>query len=128
MPTSIRLTAEGLEFKGELNDSATGALLAAALPLEGSASRWGEEYYFSVPVRADLEEGAVDVLEPGELGYWPVGSALCLFWGPTPASQGEECRAASEVNRVGFVKGDFKALARLGAQARIRVEKSGADD
>ena len=122
MPTRIRLIAEGIEFRGELNDSRTGRLLTQALPLEGSATRWGQEYYFGVPVRAKLEEGAGEVLEPGELGYWPVGSALCLFWGPTPASRGDECRAASAVNRVGSVAGDFKALTGLGAQARIRVE------
>ena len=98
--------------------------MSRALPLEGTASRWGREYYFSVPVSADLEAGATDVVEPGELGYWPVGSALCLFWGPTPASQGGECRAASEVNRVGFVKGDLETLTPLGSQVAIRVEKT----
>jgi uncharacterized protein len=124
MPTPIKFIAEGLEFEGEFKDTPTGTLLAASLPLEGNASRWGEEYYFSVPVSAELEEDAADVLEPGELGYWPVGSALCVFWGPTPASQGDECRAASEVNRVGWVKGDFKTLARLGSQVKVRVEKA----
>ena len=124
MPTLIKITVQGLEFQGQLNDSETGTLLSQALPLEGKASRWGKEYYFGVPVSAGLEDGASEVVEPGELGYWPVGSALCLFWGPTPASQGDECRAASKVNRVGMVEGDLESLTPLGSQVAIRVEKA----
>ncbi len=101
MPTPIRLTLNGLELPGELNDTETGALLSRSLPLEGTASRWGREYYFSVPVSADLEAGATDVVEPGELGYWPVGSALCLFWGPPRPVRG--ANAGPPVRLIGSV-------------------------
>ena len=124
MAVAVRIIVGDAEFRGELNDSATGTLLSNALPLEGTASRWGGEYYFRVPVSAGLEDGAADVVEPGELGYWPDGEALCLFWGPTPASRGDECRAAGKVNRVGFAEGDFEALSPMGPQVRIRVEKA----
>ena len=124
MAEAIVFKVEDVEFRGRLADTPTAMLLSAALPLEGLAQRWGQEYYFDVPVEAELEEGAGEVMSAGDLGYWPVGRALCLFWGPTPASQGEEIRAASPVNLVGRVAGDFSALAGLPSQARIRVEKA----
>jgi hypothetical protein len=123
MPTKIKFLVESVTLEGELNDSPTAERLAAALPLTGSASRWGEEYYFSVPVKAEEEPGAREVMAVGELGFWPVGSALCVFWGPTPASSGKEPVAASPVNPVGRVTGDFKALAKLGGRVKVRVEK-----
>jgi len=124
MGQAIVLKVAGLELRGELNDSATAALIAAALPLEGLAARWGDEFYFTVPVEAGLEPGAREVVEAGELGYWPVGRAFCLFWGPTPASSGDEIRAASPVNPFGRIRGDLSILSSLGSQARIRVEKA----
>ncbi len=124
MPQSIIVDVAGLKFEGQLNDSPTARLLIEALPLEGAASRWGDEFYFSVPVSAEVEPEARDVVSAGELGYWPVGRALCLFWGPTPASRGDEIRAASLVNIVGRVQGDFAALSALGSQALIRVAKA----
>ena len=124
MAEAIVFRVEDVEFRGQLADTPTARLLGAALPIEGLAQRWGEEYYFEVPVKAELEEGADDLMSPGDLGYWPVGRALCLFWGPTPASQGEEIKAASPVNLIGRVAGDFSALAGLPSQARIRVEKT----
>jgi len=123
MAEAILFRVEDVELRGQLADTPTARLLGAALPIEGLAQRWGEEYYFEVGLKAELEEGADDLMSAGDLGYWPVGRALCLFWGPTPASQGDEIRAASPVNPVGRVAGDFSALAGLPSQARIRVEK-----
>lgn len=124
MSQAIVFKVEDVELRGHLADTPTARLISAALPLEGLAQRWGEEYYFEVPIEAELEEGADDLMSPGELGYWPVGRALCLFWGPTPASQEDEIRAASPVNLVGRVAGDFAALSGLPSQARVRVEKA----
>jgi hypothetical protein len=120
----ITLKVEKLEFKGQLNDSPTARLLVETLPVEGEARRWGDEFYFSVPVKAELEPEACEVLSVGDLGYWPVGRALCLFWGPTPASQEDEIRAASPVNLVGKFEGDYQALSELGSRVRVRVEKA----
>jgi hypothetical protein len=94
--------------------------LADALPVEGTASRWGDELYVSVPVDVASENAraAVDV---GTVAYWPQGNALCLFWGPTPASEGEEPRAASPVNVVARLR-DVSGLAAVDGGARVRVE------
>ncbi len=80
--------------------SKTRRALADALPVEGRAARWGDELYFDVPVSVDLEPNARAEVEPGTIAYWPQGPALCLFWGPTPASTDAQPRAASPVNVV----------------------------
>ncbi len=79
--------------------------LWAVLPITARANTWGNEIYFSIGVTVG-RENAKDVVEMGALAYWPPGQAFCIFFGPTPASRGEECRAASPVNVMGRVKGD----------------------
>src|SRR3990172_12682056 len=102
----IKLLTHDLEVEAELNESKTAELIWEALPIEGKVNLWGEEIYFSIPVKAGLEKGARVVVSAGELGYWPTGHAFCIFFGPTPASQGDEIRAASAVNIVGKALGD----------------------
>jgi len=94
-----------------------------ALPIEGIANRWGDEIYFSIPVRLS-EENAQEVVEVGDLAYWPPGHALCIFFGPTPVSEGEQPRAASPVNVFGKVKGDPKIFKKVRGGERIKIVKS----
>jgi hypothetical protein len=110
MAERICIDAGGIEFRVRLNDTATARAIVAALPIQGEANRWGGEIYFSIPVKAGLESGARDVLRAGEIGYWPPGAAFCIFFGPTPASEGDEIRAASEVNIVGQIEGELDEL------------------
>lgn len=95
------------------------AALADELPLEGSATRWGEELYFSVPVDIDPDETREEV-PVGAVAYWPQGPALCLFWGPTPASRGDEPRAAGPVAVVAELE-DVAPLRSLDGGARVAV-------
>ncbi|MGQ9699660.1 MAG: cyclophilin-like fold protein [Candidatus Bipolaricaulaceae bacterium] len=82
------------------------AAVRQALPIKSQAHRWGKEVYFSIPVAAELE-GGVEVVEKGTIGYWPPGRALCIFFGPTPASRNpQEIRPASPVTVVGRVTSD----------------------
>jgi len=111
MAKQIIITAGPATVRAELNDSATARAIVSALPVEARANRWGGEIYFTIDVDADLEDGAREVVEAGELAYWPPGRAFCIFFGSTPASSGPEIRAASPVNIVGRVTAD---LARLG--------------
>ena len=71
-------------------------------------------------MKAQQEPGASDVVEAGEIAYWPLGKCLCLFWGATPASHGNECRAADPVNVVGRVL-NVDLLKRISA-TDVRVE------
>jgi len=110
MATEITITTGKATFRAMLNDTATARAIAEALPIHAQADRWGGEIYFAIPVRAALESGAREVLEPGELGYWPTGRAFCIFFGCTPASDGDEIRAASAVNIIGRVLGELDEL------------------
>jgi hypothetical protein len=109
-------------MEAELNDSPTARALMEKLPLTVDLSRWGEEFYGSVGLGKNPEAGARDVMEVGELAYWPPGDAFCVFFGPTPASSGDEPRAASEVTPIGRINGDPAALRSLGGRVRATIE------
>ena len=118
----ISIMAGDVSVTATLNESRTAGLLWDALPLEGSANTWGDEIYFRIAVQADEEEGVSDVVEMGAVAYWPPGQALCLFFGRTPASRGDEIRAASAVNVMGGIEGDATVLKQVRSGARVVVE------
>ena len=118
---NIQITSGDITIGAGLFDTPTGRAIAEALPIEGSVNRWGGEIYFSIPVSIGLEDDSRDILEPGELGYWPTGSAFCIFFGSTPVSQGDEPRAASNVNVFGKVIGDLTPLWNVKGGANITV-------
>jgi hypothetical protein len=118
---AIRITAGPVTVEAELDDSRTAAAIAAALPIEATAQTWGDEIYFDI-AQALPGESPREVVELGDLGYWPPGQALCIFFGPTPMSRGSEIRPASPVNVVGRVVGDARVFSRVRAGARVRIE------
>ena len=124
--TPIRLTIDGELFQASLDDSEAGRQLAAALPVQARMSRWGDEYYggFGQGLGVDVDETAREVMEVGELAYWPPGKALCIFFGPTPVSEGDEPRAASPVLPVGRIEGDVERLKALGESVQVQVESA----
>ena len=108
----IIITAGDVVAFAELNETATADAIWEALPMKARANTWGDEIYFSIPVYLD-EENAQAVVEKGDLGYWPVGNAFCIFFGRTPVSRGDEIRPASPVNVFGRLEGDptiFKSV------------------
>ena len=127
MSSEIAIRVDGREFRAVLNDTATARAIVQALPLDGYASRWGGEIYFSIPVEAALESSAREVLEVGELGYWPPGKAFCIFFGSTPASEGDEIRAASPVNIIGRIEAEPDELRSVpeGAEVTLRPFSEG---
>jgi hypothetical protein len=124
MSQAIRIQAGAVALAAELNDSPTAAAVAAALPLRGTANRWGEEIYFRIPVDQPEAGDARTAMAVGELAYWPPGQALCIFFGRTPASTDDRPRAASPVNPLGRVLGDVAALAGVPGGAAVLVEKA----
>jgi hypothetical protein len=123
MPTPIQITIEAETFEAELNDTATARRLHEALPIEGNVSRWGDEIYFMTRVDGDASEADRSVLEVGDLAFWPPGQAFCIFFGPTPMSQGTEPRAASEVVHIGRIRGDINLLRQSTDGELIRLER-----
>jgi len=111
-----------VKVQAEFNNSKTARKILDALPIQSSGNYWGGEIYFEIPVHADHEKDAREVVEPGTVAFWPAGSCLCIFWGPTPASRGDECRAASKVNVVGRVLNP-EVLLKLRA-SKVRVESA----
>tara|TARA_B100000029_G_scaffold261915_1_gene258125 strand:- start:318 stop:692 length:375 start_codon:yes stop_codon:yes gene_type:complete len=118
----IRLTVGDLEFEAQLNESETAQAIYDALPLQFHGSRWGEEYYGRVDVQMTEADDARSEMAVGELAYWPPGTAFCIFFGPTPASFGNEPRAASPVNPIGHISEDCSALTELDHSEPILVE------
>ena len=108
----------------ELDDTPTADAVWEALPFEAAASTWGDEIYFGIPVSAEEEPGSSAVVEMGAVAYWPPGSALCLFFGRTPASRGTEIRAASAVNVFGSIDGDPTVLKGVSDGERIIVARA----
>jgi len=106
----------------ELWETPTAEAVWAALPIRGRAQRWGGEIYFSTPVAVGLEPDSRDVLEVGELGYWPPGKAFCIFFGPTVASDGEAPKAASAVNVFGKITGDTAGLWEVADGEEVIIE------
>jgi hypothetical protein len=109
----IRIVLEHGELLARLDESPTALAIVEALPLQGTANRWGDEVYFTIPVYVDEAPDARQEMVVGELGYWPVGAAFCIFFGPTPVSVGPEPRAYSNVNPFGRIAGDEGAARKL---------------
>jgi len=105
----------------ELNDGQAAAQLAAALPLEVSMTRWGDEYYGTLPASISSGEKRRDVFEIGEVALWPSGNALCIFFGPTPASVADEPRMASPGIPLGRVVSGVNVLGPLGAHLKATL-------
>ena len=122
MTQRIQITAGEVRLLAELTETETALALFTALPLTGSVNRWGQEIYCPVAVHQGAGPEAREEMEVGELAYWPPGQAFCIFFGSTPASHGEEPRAASPVNPVGKVLGDCSQLSDVPDGAPIRVE------
>jgi len=121
MARNITIRAGDLVLDAELNDTDTAEAVWDALPIHANGSTWGDEIYFQIPVEADLEDGQ-ETVELGDLGYWPPGSAFCLFFGRTPASRGGEIRPASEVTVIGRILSDTEPLKAVASGSEISIE------
>ena len=118
----IRITATPVVMEAELNQSQTAERIWAALPIEARGNTWGDEIYFSIPVAADADD-AQEVVDLGDLAYWPPGTAFCIFFGPTPMSRGAEIRPASPVNVIGKLIGDSKAFKQVKNGTVVKIEQ-----
>ena len=118
----IRITAEPVVMEAELNQSKTAQRIWNALPIEAPGNIWGDEIYFSIPVEAETDD-AQEVVELGELAYWPPGTAFCIFFGPTPMSRGAEIRPASPVDVVGKLLGDPKMFKQVSDGTVVTIDQ-----
>ena len=119
---AIRIIAGDVAAGAELNDSPTASAIWDALPIEAKASTWGDEIYFDIGISAP-PDACQEVVDLGDLGFWPPGRAFCVFFGPTPMSRGDEIRPASAVTVVGRVAGNSRMFTKVRAGANVRLER-----
>ena len=119
----IQISTGNLTLAATLNELEIANQLWESLPITGRVQIWGDEIYFSIPLNVEEELGSQETVQAGTVAYWPPGSALCLFWGPTPISAPGEIRPASAVNVVGILDNDPNLLAAVPSQAEIIIEK-----
>lgn len=109
------------EILESLNPETAKAIIEA-LPIKGRGNRWGDEIYFSVGVSI-AGENSRQVVEEGDLAYWPPGEAICIFFGPTPASMGGKPKAASPVNVFGKILGDSSVFRKVRSGEEVIMSK-----
>jgi hypothetical protein len=117
----ITISIGELTMDAELNETLTAREIATVLPIKTSFNTWGEEIYFAIPVEADLDESAKEVVAMGDLGYWPTGKAFCIFFGKTPMSTPGKIVPASAVNIIGRVVGDATRFKKVMHEHEVAV-------
>lgn len=120
----MKIIANNITIEAEFADTACAKAIVEKLPLDVSPNEWGDEFYFEIPVRGPLDETATQVVKIGDIGYWPPGNALAIFFGPTPLSRGSDPVPAGEVNIVGKITGDATVLRKAKGVSTIRLERT----
>ena len=117
----VKFLIEGLdEAEGELvrfMAPRTVDTIVRKLPVEGRAALWKEEVYFEIPVKLG-EEKAKPTVETGTIAFWPMGSALCVFYGKS--------QPYSPVSILGKIAKNLDVFRQVKSGTRIRVEQLGS--
>jgi hypothetical protein len=122
MDKHIRIQTGEVSALARLFENETARAIWNALPLNGIVHRWGDELYFDIPVMIPEADDARQVMQIGELGYWPSGNAMCIFFGPTPVSVDQSPKAYSNVNPFGMIEGDPLAFTSIKEGTSITVD------
>jgi uncharacterized protein len=123
MPHPVKIIIGKTTLLAELFDTPCAQSIMACLPIETRPSDWGDEFYFQIPVNHPLDSSATAIVKVGDIGYWPPGQALALFFGPTPMSTGPDPVPASKVNLVGRIIDDPRLLKNEKGADKIRIEQ-----
>ncbi len=110
-----------LSLRGELFDTPSGRAVEEILPIKARINLWGDEFYFEVPLDIPPDETSTVDVQVGDMGYWPPGRALAIFFGPTPMSIDDKPVPASEVNRVGRILDDPRELIEVKSEEWIEI-------
>ena len=121
MQNQIRFEFDNFSIVAELLGTPLAKAVRQKLPFSSRANRWGEEIYFTTPVKEKLDGTESDLVEKGDIAYWPPGNTIAIFFGPTPVSLGDECRAASPVNVFAQIVGDLSLLSSVCSGSEVLV-------
>ena len=119
----IKISSGSVNAIAELKDTETAKAIYEKLPIKGNANTWGNEIYFEIPVNLEAEDDAREIVDKGDIAYWPQGKCFCIFFGKTPASEGDEPRAASKVNVFGKIEGDYNVFKNVKDGDIVNVTK-----
>ena len=119
----IIISTEKLRMEAILVEGSSADIFWNTLPITGRANTWGDEIYFNANLQMPLDDDASDIVESGDIAFWPPGSAFCIFFGRTPASLGDEVRAASAVNVLGKIDGDEREFRSVPSGEEVRLEQ-----
>jgi hypothetical protein len=122
MAKKIIISVGKIQAEAELNNTRTAQAIWEVLPIERPANLWGDEIYFTIPIKMELEKGQ-EVVQIGDLGYWPPGTAFCIFFGQTPMSRKGEIRPASAVTVIGKVTGDIAVFKSVLSGAKVLISR-----
>ena len=120
MGLKIKIVTNKVTMEAELNETETAKKIHQALPIETTVNTWGEEIYFTIPLKTKLEKGTT-VVNLGDLGYWPAGPAFCIFFGKTPVSTETEIKPASAVTVIGRLLGNPKEWKKVSDGETIKI-------
>ena len=123
-PLEINISVGEIEVTGTLNDSSCSSQIWELLPITSNCNTWGDEIYFSIGLNFPEDSNSTEVVNSGTLAFWPPGNAFCIFFGKTPASNGDEIRAASPVNIIGSISGDEKVFRSIAPGTKIIISKA----
>jgi len=110
----IIIKSGNVELKAELLDNSTANKIKEILPITAKAQTWEDEIYFEISTHVELDDSAKEVVELGDLGFWPQGDCFCIFFGQQPVSA---------VNIFGKVLGDLSKLKEIKDGDEIKIEK-----
>ncbi|MBA13405.1 MAG: hypothetical protein FI688_05105 [SAR202 cluster bacterium] len=120
----ILIQTDDITLNAILFDTSTANKIFNQLPITSLGNRWGDEIYFSVNISDELKAESTDLFNVGDLAFWPPGNAFCIFWGPTPASEKDEIRAASPANLIGKIIDNPLDLSSVSSGEEIIIKVS----
>ena len=123
MQRCCKIFINNFEIIADLNNSSTASQIWNSLPISSNINTWGHEIYFNTSVSAEIEEKAKEVIQLGEIVYWPSGKAIAIGFGKTPISLGDEIRLASKCNVWANTNFDLKKLITIRQGEKVLVQK-----
>ncbi len=113
---------DSVEFEIKLKSTHTAQEIIKRLPLHGKCQKWGDEYYFYVNFKIQTDDSAKQIINLGEIAYWPAGNAIAIAFGETPISIRKEIKLVDKCNIWAEAKLDLKKLRNLVNPKLISVE------